>query len=354
MKIGFLIYSLQGGGAERVVSRLANAFAAEHNEVTIFLMDISGIAYQLDDRVKIKEITGKCFEKRTQRLCSYMKMARKELNEAEIEVLLAFTVSMVPFAIYAACGRKCKVIGAERTNPLVLSKKYKLIAKMLAPFCDGYIFQTDGAKKCYPLSVQKKAAVIGNVVPCVELYSERDYSNLRICSVGRLHNDKDFPTLLRAFARVLKKYPQAELSIFGDGEQKDELMKLSSSLGIENSVIFEGFVKKLSERMKQYSIFVLSSKAEGMPNALMEAMASGLACISSDCNFGPAELIEDGVNGYLVPVEDVESLATRIEELLENPIQRERIGRAAIEIQERYSEEKIVKKYLNYVNRIGN
>lgn len=352
MKIGFLSFALHGGGAERMVSRLANAFVEKGNEVTIYMMDTSDIAYALDERIRIVDSNIDYSQSRIKRRIQIIKALfgtiRRDIKKEQTEVLFAFLIAMVPFALLATWGVHCKVIGSERTNPKALTKFYKAVVKFVTPFCDGYVFQTKGAMMCYPAAVRKKATVIGNIVPKV---AESNYDNRKkcgICSAGRLHTDKDYKTLLYAFEKVKQKYPEAALTIFGQGEQKEELETLCGELKIADSVFFDGFVKNLPERLCEFPIFAFSSKAEGMPNVLAEAMAAGLACVSADCEFGPSELIEDGKNGFLVPVGDSDKMAERLIWLLQHEEEGKKIGQEALLITEKFSEEKIVNRYLDY------
>jgi GalNAc-alpha-(1->4)-GalNAc-alpha-(1->3)-diNAcBac-PP-undecaprenol alpha-1,4-N-acetyl-D-galactosaminyltransferase len=353
MKIGFLIYSLQGGGAERMVSRLANDMTGKGNEVSIFLLDDTNQAYNLNKEVKIRSCKVRKEKNKILRIIKGVSSIRKIFKEERPDVVLAFTISMVPFALVGSIGLPIKIIGAERTNPKVLSKAYKLAVKLASPFCDGYIFQTKGARNCYPKIVQKKSIVIGNIAPSIEIKNTNIFAeNIKICSVGRLNKDKDFQTLVKAFYIFVQKYPNTLLSIFGDGNQKSELQEMVHKLGINEKVIFNGFVTNITDRMQEHNIFVFSSKAEGMPNALLEAMASGLDCISTDCKFGPSDLIEEGSNGWLVPVGDSEAIANRVEWIVNHPEKHLEICKNAAEVQKHYSVDAIVGQYLGFINLI--
>ena len=155
---------------------------------------------------------------------------------------------------------------------------------------------------------------------------------------------KNYPLLLSAFSKISKKHPDYKLRIFGQGIVLPELQKLVLDLGIVNNVTFEGFCANVHESIKNSDIFVLSSDFEGMPNALLEAMAMGFPVISTDCPAGgPAELIKNEENGILVPVGDEEKLVKALEKMIDNVTLKEKVSNAAKEISVTHSVENIVK-----------
>ncbi|MBE6121076.1 MAG: glycosyltransferase family 4 protein, partial [Erysipelotrichaceae bacterium] len=280
------------------------------------------------------------------------KFIRKKIKSFCIEGIFAFTISMVPYAIASTFLTKCKVIGAERANPKNFGMKARLIKNTIACLCDGYVFQTKGACNCYPVLIRKKSVVIGNIAPGKHDDQQRTKHDKWICTAGRLHEDKDFITLIKAMKVVLERVPEAELNIYGDGPLRGDLEKLVQDLGIDKNVHFRGFIKDLTEEMQKNSVFVFSSRSEGMPNALIEAMSLGLPCVSTDCEFGPSDLIRDGINGFLVPIGDSQKIAEQVTKLLMDDLLRIKIGLQAKEILITNSEEIIATKYFDYFSDI--
>lgn len=349
LRIGFFIYSMGDGGSERTVAALSREFYKQGHSVSVCVLEGGKPAYQLASGISVHtcRISGK--EKRLGRFWKRSRMLAEYVREDGIQILVVASISMVPYALAAAAGNPCRVIGCERANPYRLSRLHRLAVRFLSPLCDGYLFQTEGAKAFYPLRTQKKSAVIANMAP--EYQKERIHpKEISICSAGRLHPDKDFVTLLKAFRIFQKKYPQSTLTIYGDGMLKQELVRLSEKLGIKTKVLFQGFVENILDEFSRHMMFVFSSKSEGMPNALIEAMSTGLPCISADCCFGPGELIQNGVNGWLVPVGDAQKMAERMEWVVEHPVEAEQMGRAARRIQETNAAGVIVGRYLEYMD----
>lgn len=353
MKVGFLIYSLEGGGAERMVSKLANYMAGKVEAVTVFLINPEQRAYALDPRVQQVVFDFKESGNRIKKALKRLLVIRQEVKKADIDVLYAFTTTMYPYAALCCKGLRTKVIGAERANPHVYGSEMRMAIRLVSPLCDGFVFQTEGARGCYPKSIAKRAVVISNAAPKTDyVRKDREDAVLKFCTAGRLHTDKDYDTLIEAFALFLGEYPSSQLTIFGDGELKEYYVKKCKELQIEDKVIFAGFVTNIYERMTEHDAFVFSSKSEGMPNAILEALAVGLPCLSTDCDYGPNELIKHGVNGLLCKVGDPEDMAEKMRRLAANPEERIKMGENALKVREDYEENKILGKYVTYAESL--
>ena len=174
----------------------------------------------------------------------------------------------------------------------------------------------------------------------------------RLIAVGRLAHQKGLDLLLSAFAEAAKDFPEWKLDIFGQGPLREELEKQRNQLGLGNRVHFRGITTDVYAELERSDIFVLPSRFEGLPNALMEAMAAGLPVIAADCKFGPAELITHQSNGLLVPVEDIPALTEALKQLMGDAALRRKLGTAASEIQEWSGEEKIVNCWINLIEEV--
>ena len=174
-----------------------------------------------------------------------------------------------------------------------------------------------------------------------------------IIGAGRLTKQKNFELLLEAFSRISSEFPNYNLYIYGDGPNKGKLLELSNKLGVSEKVHLPGRTDKLSDEMEKASIFVLSSDYEGMPNVLIEAMALGLPCVSTNCDGGGAQfLIENGVNGLLVPKNDVDALSCAVLNLLRNESLKTDIGNNARKIIDRLSPSKVYSLWENVIKEV--
>lgn len=362
MKIMFYYGSMNMGGAERVISSLANNFVERGDEVSIMVSDNQPSGYPLNQKVRfIKQIDympSTSLIDAMKRNMLRLRLTRKYLREILPDVVICFNMNNLTYALLARPFLNIKTIGSERSNPYHSDEGrfWKIMKQMLSPFADGYIFSTEGAKKYYPSRTRKRSAVIPNGVFADTIPEYVLPLNLRnknkICAVGRLQPVKGFNTLIRAFARFHKHFPDYTLHIYGEGEERTTLIELISQLDLKNYVILEGHVGDIPRRLCENTMFVLSSLHEGMPNALIEAMACGLPCIATNCDFGPAELIQDGQNGMLVPVGDIESMAKAMECIAMDISFAESLAQNALKIHETHSSEKITELFHHYITSV--
>lgn len=256
-----------------------------------------------------------------------------------------------------ACIMKKKVgvpvIGSIRSNPEVNfpTPIYRFLARRILAKADGFVFQTEEARQFFPFSLQQKSEVIMN--PVSEEAIRVPYGGKRekrIVSVGRFTEEKNYPLLIRAFARLDLVYQDYQLWIYGKEERKLHLKELVQTLHITDRVVFAGQVDCIYDEIYYASLFVMSSKSEGMPNALMEAMAMGLPVIATDCPCGgPRALIQSGENGVLVENDNEDALVRAMNEMLGDHRKAARMGERAADIKEKCSGQRIYGEWERYI-----
>lgn len=168
----------------------------------------------------------------------------------------------------------------------------------------------------------------------------------RIIAVGRLVYQKGFENLIDGFKVVHQHYPDWILDIFGGGPMKEELQQRIESNGLSGIVTLKGLTNKITEELSKSSIFVLSSRFEGFPMVLVEAMNQGVTCVSYDCPNGPSDIVKNGYNGLLVENQNLEKLVEALEYLISHPDERKKMGHNAPSSVVQFSEEKVAAKWI--------
>lgn len=362
-KIALYIGSLRKGGAERVMGNLAEYLWERGWEVVLVTTYFAPPEYVLPHGLWDPE-TGapgesgesgirriysepKEEELRGNRVANFKMRCRtlRDIWEAERpDVILSFLNTCNNMALFTARGLGIPVVVSVRAVPALEygSAKTRIPAFLLFGSAAGVILQTEEAKAFFPRKIRKRSVILPN--PINPAFLRPRYEGERektVVCVGRIDKNKNQELLLRAFARCLDRHPEYVLHFYGAGEE-EQLKHLAKDLGAEKNTVFHGSVSDIPERIEKAGIFVLPSKTEGMPNALIEAMSLGLACISTDCPCGgPRELIRDGENGFLVPVDDVGAMAEKLLTLMEDPALAERMGREAGRVQEHFAPERV-------------
>ena len=351
-KIVLVIGGLEGGGAERVMSDMAIYWAGKGWQVTLATWSGPEVQdfYVLPPSIeriwldvyspnhsilaKIRSNVGRVFK------------LRRLLVASRADVVLSFiTVSNV-LTILAAMGMAVRVVVSERTNPglhFSVTPLWRLLRRICYSWADEVVAQTHDDAQWIQNKCGVRVVVIPNflrVLPRVEC--ERDSL---IIAVGRLTQEKGFDVLLKAFAQVLPDFRNWRLIILGEGPERRALSELRDQLNLIDSAEFIGQVQNVEAWMARTGLVVHPSRREGFPNVVMEAMGMGAAVICADCPSGPSELIQDGVNGRLVPVDDVDTLARVMSELMACPAIRDRLGQEATRVRQRYAQGVIMDKW---------
>lgn len=355
MKIMFCLGSMTKGGAERVVRNLSE-YLIKKNDVSIVVTPPGESSYELNSNIKyftLDKVKNKqdSLLKRTIRRIYKL---RKIINEVSPDVIISMLPEPTYRLVIANLFKKNKVIISVRNDPKIEYNNLvnKTIMNILYSRADGFVFQTQEAQDFFRKSFREKSKIIPN--PIDEKFISKPYKGIRkkeIVSVGRLDVQKNQMLLINSFSKIDRKYDDYKLVIYGDGSLKEKLNQQIKKLKIEDRVILAGTVDDIKRKIYKSKLFILSSDYEGMPNALMEAMALGLTCISTDCPCGgPKFLIKDGYNGFLVKVGSEKELTQKINFVLS--IDTSDIEENASKISNNLNPKQINKKWSEYIEYI--
>lgn len=357
MHITLVISTFAAGGAERVMSNMANYWVEQGEDITLItLSSQSHDWYKLDPRIKRVGLgllststhIGQAIRHNVRRVI----WLRQALRRAHPDMVISFLDTTNVLTLMASWGLGIPVIVSERNDPhqRSIGLAWNGLRSVLYRHADAVVVQTRAVRD-WALRLQgiKAIYVIPNPVSPIrnecEQASSRHGSSHTIVAMGRLVRQKGFDLLIEAFGRCAAKHSDWSLVILGEGPERASLQTFTANLGIASRVSLAGQFQEPATILKGAGLFVLSSRYEGFPNALLEAMACKLAVISTDCPSGPRDIIRDGVDGVLVPSNDVEALAIAMDRLMVDLPERQRLGTRAAEIIERFSIEKIMKMW---------
>lgn len=350
----FYINAIHDGGAERVIIQLAHHFAQEGYRAVLVTSFVDENEYPVPGNVERVTLEEKEIKSRVKRNITRIAKLRHIVKEYKPSGVITFMPEPCFRMQIATIGLRVTKIMSVRNDPKVqyCGLSGFILGKILLPLAEGCVFQTDEAKEWFPRRFQRKSAVIFNDVDHV--FFETPYSGGNdLVNMGRLSEQKNQKLLIEAFSKIAAKYPENNLLIYGIGELKDELDTLIKEKGLEGRVILKGLTNDAQGVLSKAKAFVLSSDYEGMPNALMEALAVGVPSISTDCPCGgPRALIKSGENGLLVPVNDSEELALAMNSILANEAYSIELGEKARESAKKYETMTIFSQWKTYVESV--
>ena len=316
MKIAFYINDINGGGAERVMVNLANYLSEIGREVVFVTSYRAANEYKLSSKVKRISIeNNQINQSRFKRNLSRVLALRKICKNEKPSVLVTFMAEPNFRGIIGTLGLPVKTIVSVRNDP---NREYagkigRFVGKWILPIADGCVFQTKEAQEWFPERLQRKSTIIFNAVKEEFFNIERKPVAGEIITCGRLEVQKNHKLLIDAFAEVVKKHPYARLKIYGEGSLRNVLQEQINKLGLHDKAFLMGATNDVAKALQTADLFVLSSDYEGMPNALMEAMAAGVPCISTDCPCGgPRELFGALLHENLTECNSISQLENKI------------------------------------------
>lgn len=353
MKILVALSSLYSGGAERVACTLAEAWTARGDEV-VLLATFSGKGhcfYPLPDRVRVvylADLVGtqvRSLRNRLQRLSAYRRMLREE----KPDVIVSFLPGVNVASVLASRGLGIPLIACERTDPVAWPMplwKKRLYGAVYRQ-ADMLTVQTESVAQRLPavFSGLKSVRVVPNPVPLpVQDYvpgpgaAHAPGVRRRLVAMGRLSEEKQFDLLIEVFADLARRRTEWDLVIYGEGPLKDRLQAQAAQSGLCGRVTLAGETTSPWPELARSDVFVMTSRIEGFPNALLEAMALGLPCAVFDCQSGPREITREGSDALLIPLNDRKELTAALDRLMTDPIRRLTLGmQARASVLARYS-----------------
>lgn len=345
--ICFIIPTLSAGGAERVVSILANYYSDLGYPVTIICL-IKNEAYPINKEVNI--LYPK-FNLKRNVLCLLRTISyyRSTIKKVKPDVILSFQEFYNEIVSLALIGIPKKLYLFDRNNPFLKeqNKFQSFLRKVLYPKATGVVVQTQIAASVITKNrLNKNILVLPNPLSTINSKWAGN-NNKTITCIGRIEHQKNHKYLIDIFSEI-----QNEgwiLQIVGKGSLETELIEYCNSIKMQEKIKFLGHRKDTQEILSESTIFALPSLWEGFPNVLLEAMAIGVPCISNNCNTGPSELIDDGKNGFLIEIDNTDSFRKKLTTLMADENLRCSFSRESVLIRNKYSVEQIAHKLLNFL-----
>jgi glycosyltransferase involved in cell wall biosynthesis len=354
-KIAIVITGLSFGGAERVTSFLCNYFSAAGRDVYLISLIKGERAYPLSEAIHVRELSASRTKGKLGKYRFLIGALRKEIKEINPSIVLGMMSYSGSLAAVACKGLGIPFIISERNDPntsVTFSEMEKRIFYFIHHhFVAKAIFQTESARSYYYQKEDPRGTIIPNPLYLEDMPQPNAgvVASHQIISAGRLNKQKNHELLVQAFSKVHAKHPEYRLIIYGDGEERTALEVLVERLGLGSAVFLPGIEKSMFTRLQEAEMFVLSSNYEGMPNALIEAMAMGLPCITTDYSEGRGTVITHEHDGLVVPRKNPEALADAMLSLIENYDKALALGMHAASIRKVLDSNVICKRWLTTI-----
>ena len=361
-KIAFHLNCLEQGGAERVVTNLANQFVEKGYQVLIATEWYGENEFQTDARVRRVHVglrEGDEKKPHPLQILLRIKYLKAFIKEEKPDILIPFARKALYRGLMAAYFIKIPVLISIRTDPVghydELSDKIQI--PLLFPRADGCVFQTEGAREFFAPRLQKNSRIILNPINPKYIGVPAPVKRTKtVVQSGRLVDFKNQPMLIRAFVKVHEKHPDYDLKIYG-GDSFDGTREILEGLIEEHRaqdyIHLMGASDNLEKELADAALFAFTSDWEGLPNALMEAMALGLPIVATDCPCGgPRTIMTNEVNGLLIPIKNQKALEDGINRLIEDRDLAERLGMEARKIADKANAQAIYEEWRDYIEAL--
>ncbi|MEO7041263.1 MAG: glycosyltransferase family 4 protein, partial [Gemmatimonadaceae bacterium] len=346
-RITCVIGSLGAGGAERVLTGMANWWVAEGHDVTILTLQPPDPFFPLDPRVRVASLSAASPQAGVVAGIRRVFRLRRAVQECRSDIVLSFIDVANVHALVATIGCGIPVIVSERTDPNHhrIGTVWSLLRRVTYPIATRLIVQSEEVRRAFGYMAERVTVIPNPITAVPSREANTSCYDVDVVAIGRLSREKGFDLLLHAIATASRPGFPVTATIWGDGPERESLQEQARSLGVASQVTFPGRTRVPIAALRRGRIVVLPSRYEGFPNVLGEAMAAGCACIAFDSSSGPRLLIDHGVDGVLVPPEDSDALAAAISKAIADPERCERMGAKAAGIVNRYTMDSVMAQW---------
>jgi glycosyltransferase involved in cell wall biosynthesis len=358
-----VIHSMSSGGAERVVATMANAWAARGWDITLLTLEDGRELpfYPLDARVVHRPLgtagasagTYQAVRSNWERVTTL----RRAIRDSRPDVVVSFLDMGNVRVLLATRGLGLPTVVMEQTDPgqKRLGWVWNGLRRALYPRASRLVVLSETSRSFFPRSIQAKSVIIPNPIAIEPPVADDEPrgEGRTVVAMGRFAPEKGFDVLLDAFARIAPNHPDWRLVIWGDGPLRPQLESHRERLGLHDRVLMPGRTTDPFRELRRADLFAMSSRREGFPLALGEAMACGLPAVSFDCPSGPREIIRHGIDGLLVPDGDVIGLAAAMSRLMTDDAERSRLAARAVEVNDRFGAERVLAQWEDLLREVA-
>ena len=353
MKICFVIGAMNFSGAEKVLSIITDELK-ETQDIHVILLEKENGIESKENGIMLYGV--KATGSRVKRLENRWKNINATVKKISPDILVSFGYVCNVNTIMSMRGISIPLVLCDRNDPNYDPRKWheRLLRKLLYPRAQGYVFQTERIRQCFSKRIQHRSSVIPNPIEQPQVRWTQDKAEKKFVTVARLDDfQKDQSTMIRSFAEFVKDHPDYRLEMYGSGPSKEKYEDLIHELKVEQNVKLMGKTSNASEVLSKAQGFLLTSIFEGMPNALMEAMAVGVPCISTDCGGGGARALYDYVQGVsLVPIGDQKAIIREMRKIITDHSYAQGLSNQAIRIVYQLDKEKVSNQWVEYLQQI--